>query len=395
MADPGRRIAELPLLTAGEREQLLVEWNRPPVDYPDEGFVHRLFEEQVEKTPEAAALVFEGETLSYRELNARANRLARRLRRLGVGPETVVGVSAERSFEMVVGLLAILKAGGAYLPLDPSLPAERARLHAPGRRSRACCWRRSGCCPPSPWAGSGVVLLDGGEEREERAGNLAVPLAPENAAYVIYTSGSTGQPKGVVVSHRALGNRLQYARAGDVLATDAFLQKTTISFDVSILEIFAPLVIGGRTVLARPGGQQDTAYLVELIREQRITYTSFPPTLLAVLFEQQGLDGCDSLRVVITGGETVPATLPGQFYEHLPAARSAEPLRPDRGHDLGDVVALRAREDAALAADRPAARRRPASTCWTGRSSRCRWGSPASCASAASAWRAATSASRR
>src|SRR4029077_16510926 len=140
------------------------------------------------------------------------------------------------------GLLAILKAGSAYLPLDPSLPAERLAFMT---------------------ADAGIAILlteelpDCGGEAAGDLGELEdaeVPLLPDHPAYVIYTSGSTGQPKGVVVSHRALGNRLQYARAGDVLATDTFLQKTTISFDVSVLEIFAPLVIGGRTVLARPGG---------------------------------------------------------------------------------------------------------------------------------------------
>jgi amino acid adenylation domain-containing protein len=301
-ADPKRRVSELPLLTGREREQLLAEWNRPPVDYPEEGFVHRLFEAQAERTPEAVAVVLAGEALSYRELNARANRLARRLRRLGAGPETLVGIRAERSFEMVVALLAVLKSGSAYVPLDPALPAERLSFMI---------------------ADAGIELLLTEElpgSDGERDDNLAAVLSPENPAYVIYTSGSTGQPKGVVVSHRSLGNRLQYARAGDVLASDAFLQKTTISFDVSLLEIFAPLVTGGRTVLARPGGQQDPAYLVELIREQRITYTSFPPSLLNVLFRQEGFDRCDSLRVVVTGGETVPAVLPGQFYERLPGA---------------------------------------------------------------------------
>ncbi|MFL6262093.1 MAG: amino acid adenylation domain-containing protein, partial [Thermoanaerobaculia bacterium] len=244
VANPAQRISELPLLTAEEREQILVEWNRPPVDYPEEGFVHQLFEAQVEKTPEAAAAVFEGESLTYRELNARANRLARHLRRRGAGPEVLVGIRAERSFEMLVGLLAILKAGGAYLPLDPSLPEERLSYMMED-------------------AGIELVvteeMLDCGEESAE---NLDVPLLPDHAAYVIYTSGSTGRPKGVVVSHRALGNRLQYARAGDVNESDAFLQKTTIGFDVSLAEIFAPLVNGGRTVLARAGGQQDPEYLV-------------------------------------------------------------------------------------------------------------------------------------
>jgi amino acid adenylation domain-containing protein len=304
-AGPARRVAELPLLSAAESAQVLAEWNRPPVDYPVEGLVHRLFEAQAAATSEAVALVFEGATLSYGELNARANRLARHLRRQGAGPEVLVGIRAERSFEMVVGLLAILKAGSAYLPLDPSLPAERLAFMT---------------------ADAGIAILltgelpDCGGEPAGDLGELEVPLLPDHPAYVIYTSGSTGQPKGVVVSHRALANRLQYARAGDVLATDAFLQKTTISFDVSVLEIFAPLVIGGRTVLAKPGGQQDPEYLIRLIRDEGITYTSFPPSLLYVLFEQPGLDRCDSLRVVVTGGETVPAVLPGQFYQHLPGA---------------------------------------------------------------------------
>ncbi|HTG36439.1 MAG TPA: non-ribosomal peptide synthase/polyketide synthase [Thermoanaerobaculia bacterium] len=320
-ADPARRLTELPLLTAPEREQLLVEWNRPPADYPDEGFVHRLVEEQAARTPQAAAVVFEAESLSYGELNARANRLARHLRDLGVGPESVVGISAERSFEMVVGLLAILKAGGAYLPLDPALPAERLAFMMEDA-GIGLLLAQERLVPDLP-ARDGLRIvpldsLDGPAVGSER--DLGVPVLPDHPAYVIYTSGSTGQPKGVVVSHRALGNRLQYARTGDVTAADAFLQKTTISFDVSLLEIFAPLAAGGRTVLARPGGQQDAAYLVDLIREQGITYASFPPALLSVLFEQPGFDGCASLRTVITGGETVPAPLPGQFYAVLPGA---------------------------------------------------------------------------
>ncbi|HEY3570928.1 MAG TPA: amino acid adenylation domain-containing protein [Thermoanaerobaculia bacterium] len=320
VADPGRPIAELPLLTAPEREQILVEWNRPPADYPSEGLVHRMLEEQAARAPEAAAVVFEGQTLSYGELNGRANRLARRLRRLGVGQESVVGISAERSFGMVVGLLAILKAGGAYLPLDPALPRERLAFMMEDA-GIGLLLAQERLLPDLPAReGLGLVPLDGDGDRGESAEDLAVPVDPESAAYVIYTSGSTGSPKGVVVSHRALGNRLQYARAGDVLATDAFLQKTTISFDVSLLEIFAPLVAGGRTVLARPGGQQDVTYLVRLIREQGVTYTSFPPSLLYALFAEAGLDGCASLRTVITGGETVPAVLPEQFYEVLPGA---------------------------------------------------------------------------
>jgi amino acid adenylation domain-containing protein len=324
-ADPGRRLAELPLLTAAERDQVLLEWNRPPADYPEEGpeegFVHRMFEAQAGRTPDAVAVVFEAEALSYRQLNERANRFAGRLRDLGVGPESVVGISAERSLELVVGLLGILKTGGAYLPLDPGLPADRLTfMMADAGIELLLTQERLLPGLPVGREGLGIVALDGAGEGTGDAANADVPVLAANAAYVIYTSGSTGQPKGVIVSHGALGNRLQYARAGDVREEDAFLQKTTIGFDVSLLEIFAPLVVGGRTVLARPGGQQDPAYLVKLIQEEGITYTSFPPTLLSVLFEQKGFDRCTSLRTVITGGETVPAGLPGQFYAVLPGA---------------------------------------------------------------------------
>ncbi|HYO14364.1 MAG TPA: amino acid adenylation domain-containing protein, partial [Thermoanaerobaculia bacterium] len=318
VADPRRAASEIPLLTTAEREQMLVAWNRPPVDYAEEGLVHRLFEEVAERTPDAAALVFAGETLGYGELNARANRLAHRLRRLGAGPEVVVGISAERSFEMVVGLLAILKAGGAYLPLDPALPEERLRFMAEDA-GIALLLTQEGLAGSLP-AGPRLVLLDREDLAAENAANPDVPLAPGNAAYVIYTSGSTGRPKGVVVSHGSLGNRLQYARAGDVLPTDAFLQKTTISFDVSLLEIFAPLAAGGRSVLLPPGGQQDLELLVRTIREQGVTYASFPPSMLYALFEREGFAECTSLRTVITGGETVPSALPGRFYEVLPGA---------------------------------------------------------------------------
>ncbi|MFL6202720.1 MAG: condensation domain-containing protein, partial [Thermoanaerobaculia bacterium] len=270
LAEPERPLSELSLLTQEERRQILVDWNRPPADYPDEGFVHRLFEEQAARRPEAVAAAFEGETLTYGELNARANRLAHRLRRLGVGPDVLVGVRAGRSFEMIAGLLAILKAGGAYLPLDPALPEERLRFMI----------EDAGISP-----GLGLVL-DEDRLREdvspESAENPEAVLHPDHLAYVIYTSGSTGQPKGVMISHRALGNRLQYARAGDVTADDAFLQKTTISFDVSVLEIFGPLIAGGTGIMVRAGGQGDTAYLLRLIAEEGITHATFPPSVLSV-----------------------------------------------------------------------------------------------------------------
>src|SRR6185295_12360531 len=263
----------------------------------------------------------------------RANRLARHLQGLGVGPEVLVGVHLERSFDLVVALLAVEKAGGAYLPLDPSLPEERLRyliedaaaavLITSGAAGLITSRFAAGFADLAAGSVAGLRGLNLDEAKKAIAGESAERLPatalPDNPAYVIYTSGSTGQPKGVVISRRALANRLQYARSTD-FSTDreAFLQKTTISFDVSVLEIFAPLVSGGRTVLPEPEGHKDPAYLVRLIAEQKITQASFPPSTLSLLLDAGALDACRDLRILVTGGETVPADLPDRVHARLP-----------------------------------------------------------------------------
>ncbi len=337
VAAPRSRIWELPLLSPPERHQLLVEWGRSAGVEPQRETLHGLVEIQAARTPAAPAVVFEGQTLPYGELDARADRLARRLRALGVGPETRVGVCAERSPSLVVALLAVLKAGGAYLPLEPSYPRERLAymvadsgacllLVQPGvggaldgERSLA-----------GELAATGVPLvdldeLDGIDWRAPQyadgwADHLAFGALPEHPAYLLYTSGSTGRPKGVVVTHRSAAHRVAFAARTDLRPGDAFLQKTAISFDVSVLEIFAPLACGARTVLPRPGGQGDTDYLLRLIGEQGVTHVSFPPSTLAILLAENRLAACHSLRVVITGGETVPGDLAALFHQRLPAA---------------------------------------------------------------------------
>ncbi|HEV7516132.1 MAG TPA: amino acid adenylation domain-containing protein, partial [Thermoanaerobaculia bacterium] len=304
VADPSRPAAELPLLAAPELHQLLHEWNDTPAEFAEEGLVPALLAARAARHPDALALALNAERLSYGELTARSRRLAGHLRGLGVGPESRVGIAVERSFAMVAALLAIWEAGGAYLPLDPSLPAERQAFILAD-------------------AGVSVLLT---QARVEELWETEPPLAatagplppaallPGHPAYVIYTSGSTGKPKGVVVTHGALGSRLRFAQEVELREGDSFVHKTTISFDASIVEVFGPLLVGGTTVLARPGGERDPGYLVGLLRDWEIPQATFTMAMLAALLQAHSLAGCSSLRTVLSGGEAMPADLPALFH---------------------------------------------------------------------------------
>jgi amino acid adenylation domain-containing protein/FkbM family methyltransferase len=313
-ARPERPISSLPLLGVGERQALL-DWNDTRVAYPSEPCLHQLIAAQAERTPAAAALSCEGEELSYGELAGRAHRLAWHLRRLGVGPEVRVGICAERSPELVVGLLAILQAGGAYVPLDPSYPAERLGFMVEDARVAVLLLgSRLAAALPERSTARRVPLDDSAAWKEESA--LAPPNLnhPDNLAYAIYTSGSTGRPKGAMNSHRAIVNRLLWMQdAYRLTAADSVLQKTPISFDVSVWELFWPLLAGARLVLARPGGHQDAAYLVDLIRRERITTLHFVPAMLRAFLDQPGLESLSSLRRVIASGEALPHELAQRF----------------------------------------------------------------------------------
>ncbi len=317
-------ISGLSLLSPAERQQLLVEWNAPEAEYPGEGLVPERLAARAARAPGATALVLDGEWMSYGELDARAARIGRHLRALGVGPESRVGILAERSFAMVAALLGIWKAGGAYLPLDGSLPAERlAFMLADAEVAAVLVERHLAAALPDP-AGPipgpiprRTLVLDALWDAEPPAvgETSAMPhLLPDHPAYVLYTSGSTGRPKGVVVAHRALDNRLRFVQAMDLAPGDSFLHKTTISFDASIAEIFGPLLVGGRTVLARPGGERDPGYLIGLLRQHEISHASFTMAMLSVLLKEHSLRDCPSLRTMVTGGETVPPDLPDRFH---------------------------------------------------------------------------------
>jgi amino acid adenylation domain-containing protein len=320
-ADPSAPISALPLLTPAEQQQLLVEWNSVTADYSIDHPVHYLFEEQVSRTPAATALEWDGGQMSYRTLNARANRLAHYLRRVGIGPETLVGIYTGRSPEMIVGVLGVLKAGGAFLPLDPSYPPERLRFMLDDARPPVLLTttrdlrlttddldhdddpRRVVVNPTSK-----IINLD--------ADWLTIATAPDNnpepgstaedLAYVIYTSGSTGTPKGAMLRHCGLSNlALAQINGFGVTAASRVLQFASFSFDAAISELFMALLSGATLCLMRREEQASPAEISRLLREMRITVVTLPPSLLGLL-EPEELDG---VRTVISAGERLPTAL--------------------------------------------------------------------------------------
>ncbi|HEX3526557.1 MAG TPA: amino acid adenylation domain-containing protein, partial [Thermoanaerobaculia bacterium] len=323
---PERRLSELAMLGSSEVQQILCEWNDTAVPGSAE-CLHELIEAQVERTPEAPAVVFgevfAEESLTYRELNARANQLAHHLVGLGVGPDVRVGLFLERSADLVVGLLATLKAGGAFVPIDPSYPAERiAYMLEDSRVPVALTEARTASLLPISTART--VLLDDldGENAPWRSGsdpgNPGGGGCPEQLAYVLYTSGSTGRPKGAMNSHRAIVNRLRWMQETFPLtAADRVLQKTPTSFDVSVWELFWPLVAGACLVMARPGGHLDPPYLRDEIARSRVTMVHFVPSMLQVFLEQPGLDACAGLRRVFLSGEALGRELAARFQASL------------------------------------------------------------------------------
>ncbi|MGJ6963140.1 amino acid adenylation domain-containing protein [Streptosporangium sp. G11] len=308
VAAPGTRVGDLEMLPPGERELVLTGWNATETAYPPKETLHGLVEAQAARTPGAPAVVFEGETLTYAELNDRADLLAARLRASVAGTGTTRGtetgrvfaVRAERSLDLPVRLLAVLKAGAAYLPLDPGLPERRVEAML---------------------ADAGAVELTAALDTPAVPGDAAprVRDLPGSLAYVIFTSGSTGRPKGVGVPHRAIVNRLRWMQETYGLdASDAVLQKTPAGFDVSVWEFFWPLISGARLVLARPDGHRDTAYLRDLVTERAVTTVHFVPSMLAAFTSEERIEECRSLRRVICSGEELTAGAAERLAGRLP-----------------------------------------------------------------------------
>jgi amino acid adenylation domain-containing protein len=316
---PSVPAGELELLSESERQQILVELNATDADLGEAVTLGALFEERSRVFASRVALIAAGGSLTYGELDGRANRLARLLRGLGAGPEVRVALHIERSFDLVTALLAIAKAGGAYVPIDPGYPRERQDFML------ADCGASllivdDGEGPQS--AGLRVVRLQDRPAESESSEPLRPLARPENLAYVIYTSGSTGRPKGVMVSHAAILNRLLWMQRDFPLTEgDRVLQKTPYGFDASIWEIFVPLLAGAQVVLAEPGGHRDSRYLLDAVAHHGVTVLQLVPSQLAALLDQEGVaEKCRSLRRMFCGGEALPGAVANRLQEGTEAA---------------------------------------------------------------------------
>ncbi|WP_432832392.1 amino acid adenylation domain-containing protein [Dactylosporangium sp. CA-092794] len=318
---PESPLSRFEMLSGEEHRRILVEWNDTARDVPVMT-VPELFERQVAASPDATAVVFEDQVLTYAQLNARANRLARLLVSRGVGPECAVALALPRSADFVIALLAVLKAGGAYVPIDLGYPA--ARITYMLRDAAPVCivtttQHRGIVEDQAP-----IVVLDDVPTTEDdhdiTNAQRLTPLRTEHPAYVIYTSGSTGRPKGVVVPHRGIVNRLLWMRDEYRLSPDdRVLHKTPSSFDVSVWELLLPLLSGAVMVVARPDGHRDPAYLAGLIQAQRVTTVHFVPPMLPAFLNEPAAAGDTSLRRVICSGEALPGELAARFRQVLSA----------------------------------------------------------------------------
>ena len=315
VGNPEQRLSELPLLTEAERRQMLVDWNNTGADFPQDTCLHQLFEAQVEKTPEAIAVVFEEQQLTYRELNRRANQLAHHLRELGVGPDVLVGICVERSLEMVVGLLGVLKAGGAYVPLDPGYPTERLAFMIEDSRAPVLLTQQR-LVEVLPKHGARVICLDADWEAiaQDSRDNPLSQVKSHNLAYVIYTSGSTGKPKGVQILHHAVVNFLCSMREQPGLTRDdVLLSVTTLSFDIAALEIFLPISVGARVILVSRETAADGTQLLARLSDCRATVMQATPATWRLLLEA-GWQGEKRLKI-FCGGEALPRELARQLLQ--------------------------------------------------------------------------------
>ncbi|MBP5971596.1 amino acid adenylation domain-containing protein [Brasilonema sp. CT11] len=302
VANPEERISQLPLLTPEEQHQLLVEWNNTQVDYPFDKCIHQLFEEQVERTPDAVAVVFENQHLTYRQLNCRANSLAHYVKSLGVKPDTLVGICVERSLDMVVGVLGILKAGGAYVPLDPDYPAQRLSFMLKEDAAVEVLLTQHYLIEKLPKHQAKLVCLDEAwsEIAQNSQNNPSSGVKAFHLANVIYTSGSTGRPKGVMVEHKGLCNLAQaQIQTFGVNSDSRVLQFASFSFDASISEILMTLGSGATLYLGTKDSLLPGQPLIERLRDYSITHITLPPSALAVMSQEE----LPALQTIIVAGE--------------------------------------------------------------------------------------------
>jgi amino acid adenylation domain-containing protein/non-ribosomal peptide synthase protein (TIGR01720 family) len=327
--DPETRLWELKMMTEEERKQLLCHFNDTEKNYPQEKMLHRLFEEQVDKTPDQVALVYEDERVTYAELNARSNRLARELREKGVVSDSIVAILAERSVEMIAGILAVLKAGGAYLPIAPDYPQERIlyMLEDSG----------AGIVLTQPhlealfnksYAG-GVVLLNPEMLESEDGSNLSHSGSATQLAYVIYTSGSTGHPKGVMVEHRSIANALHWRKEAYCMKKeDCVLELFSFAFDGFLTSLFTPLLSGASVVLLTDSASKNPTAIKEAIKTHQITHFISVPTLYQAILDASNTEELRSVQIVTLAGEAVTPKLIAESKRITPTTELANEYGP-------------------------------------------------------------------
>ncbi|MGB3509032.1 MAG: amino acid adenylation domain-containing protein, partial [Microcoleaceae cyanobacterium] len=317
VANPDESIAKLPIISETE-QRLMAQWNQTQVTYPQDKFIHQLFEEQVERTPDGIAVVFESQKLTYRELDQQADRLAHYLRNLGVKSEELVAICLERSPEMLVALLAVLKAGGAYVPLDPNYPKERLAFMLGDAQVSVLITNYPFLDQLSP-EDTPVVCLDRDSEAiaQTETSKLATQITPDNLAYLIYTSGSTGQPKGVQVPHKTVVNFLHSMQEKPGLTQDdILLSVTTLSFDIAVLELLLPLTVGATTVLISRQAAMNGEDLIKTLNHSKATAMQATPATWRLLVAA-GWQGSQNLKI-LSGGEALPPSLAQELLNRVP-----------------------------------------------------------------------------
>ena len=316
VANPQARISELPLLSPAERHQLLVEWNDTQADYPQDKCIHQLFEEQVKRSPDAVAVVWENQQLTYHELNCRASCLAHNLKCLGVGADVLVGICVERSIDMIVGLLGILKAGGAYVPLDPEYPTERLRFMLEDAQVKVLLTQQH-LVERLPQYQAHLVYLDNDSQNltPAREDGVASEVKPSNLAYVLYTSGSTGRPKAVAIEHHSPVALVSWAKGVFTPKQLAgVLASTSICFDLSVFELFVTLCVGGKVILA-----QNALHLSTMSAANQVTLINTVPSAIAALIREHNLP--QQVCTVNLAGEALQNQLVQQIYQHSQVER--------------------------------------------------------------------------
>ncbi|BCL83210.1 non-ribosomal peptide synthetase [Ktedonobacteria bacterium brp13] len=329
---PQAHLSQVPLLSTHERELLLEEWNATTLDVSQELCLHQLFEQQARQTPDVVALTFETQSLTYADLNRRANQLARHLRQQGVGPDQLVGLCMDRSIEMVIGILAVMKAGGAYVPLDISTPHERLSLILADIHATAIL-TLGHLQDALPHEGYTTICLDTDWAHIARndGTNLSCNVSPLNLAYVIYTSGSTGKPKGVLVTHANVVHSTQARFAYYDKPVESYLLFSPFFFDSSVAGLFWTLCQGGRLVLLREDFRENLSDLPQFIMQQNISHMLSIPSLYALILSQAQPEQLASLQIVIVAGEACPVSLVQRHREVIPQTHLYNEYGPTEG----------------------------------------------------------------